>query len=119
VVSSIVGTKRGVPDVGLDANPSSGTWVYDTIPYEGETLDWAVVGGTSLASPASAALVNNAASFNTSSPAELTEIYGQYGNASDFTDITKGKCSNGGETKAKVGWDFCTGVGSLLGTGGK
>jgi kumamolisin len=119
VVSGVVGTKRGDPDIGLDANPSSGAWVYDTVAYEGSVLDWVVVGGTSLASPASAALVNHAASFNTSSVAELTEMYGQYGNVADFTDITSGTCSNGGEKKAVAGYDFCTGIGSLLGAGGK
>lgn len=119
VVSGIVGSTKGAPDLALDANPNSGAWLYDTIPYEGETLKWVVVGGTSLASPATAALVNNAGSFNASSLAELTEIYAHYGVAADFHDITAGPCGNGGETTAKKGWDFCTGVGSSLGTAGK
>lgn len=119
VISSIVGSKRGVPDVSLDANPSSGAWLYDTVPYQGQKLNWVVVGGTSLASPATAALVNNAASFNSSNATELAEIYANYGNATAFRDIKSGVCKNGGETAAKTGWDFCTGVGSSLGTTGK
>ena len=118
-VASIVGTQRGVPDVSLDASPASGAWLYDTIPYHGNTLDWAVVGGTSLASPASAAIVNNAGHFKKLSTLELADIYAHYGKAKDFRDIVSGTCNNGGETKAVKGWDFCTGVGASIGTGGK
>jgi kumamolisin len=119
VVSKIVGTQRGVPDVSLDANPASGTWLYDTIPYHGSTLKWAVVGGTSLASPATAAIVNNAGHFKKLSSRELADIYAHYGKPKDFRDITTGACHNGGETMAQKGWDFCTGVGSSVGIGGK
>jgi subtilase family serine protease len=119
VIASIVGHRRGVPDISLDASPVSGVWIYDTIPSHGTVLKWTTVGGTSVASPASAALVNNAGHFNKTSIAELTEIYANYGDAEDFRDITAGVCNNGGETMAVVGWDFCTGVGSLFGTGGK
>ena len=118
-VASIVGAQRGVPDVSLDASPSSGTWLYDTIPYHDRTLDWAVVGGTSLASPATAAIVNSAGHFNKSSTLELADIYAHYGKAKDFRDITSGACHNGGETMAVTGWDFCTGVGTSIGKRGK
>ncbi len=63
VVSKVVGKRRGVPDISLDASPISGAWIYDTIPYHGSTLNWTTIGGTSLASPAAAALVNNAGHF--------------------------------------------------------
>ncbi len=119
VVSKVVGKRRGVPDISLDASPISGAWIYDTIPYHGSTLNWTTIGGTSLASPAAAALVNNAGHFNKTSLAELTQIYAHYGKPKDFRDITKGVCHNGGETAAQTGWDYCTGVGTLLGKGGK
>ena len=118
-VASIVGSQRGVPDVSLDASPASGAWLYDTIAYHDRVLDWAVVGGTSLASPATAAIVNNAGHFNKLSTYELATIYAHYGKKKDFRDITAGVCHNGGETTAVKGWDFCTGVGASIGTGGK
>ena len=119
VVSKIVGTKRGAPDVALVADPNTGDWIYDSIPYNGQTLSWQVVGGTSLASPATAAIVNAAGSFKNSSVAELTDIYAHLGKAADFSDIKGGSCSNGGETSAVKGWDFCTGVGTPIGKAGK
>jgi hypothetical protein len=57
-----------------------------------------------------AGTVNAAGALSTSSNAELTKVYTEYGNATqykaDWNDITKGG------TECKKGWDFCTGVGS-------
>jgi len=118
-VTSIVGTQRGTPDVAADANPSSGAVIYDSVPYLGQTLGFTVVGGTSLASPLVAALVNNAASFNASTTAELKEIYANLGNTKAFADITAGQCPNAAGGAASVGYDLCTGVGAPIGTIGK
>jgi subtilase family serine protease len=119
-IAKIVGPKRGVPDMSLDAAPASGAWVYDTTPYNGKTLGWVVAGGTSLASPASAALVNNAAHFFKSTPLELAQVYAARRKARAFTDIVLGYCgANGQMTNAVKGWDFCTGVGTALGTADK
>jgi len=118
-VTAIVGTHRGTPDIAADANPNSGALIYDSIPYEDQTLGFVQVGGTSLASPLSAALVNNAGAFNTSTKAELTEIYANLGNAAAFRDITTGKCTNASSGAASVGYDLCTGVGAPIGTTGK
>jgi len=118
-VTGIVGTKRGTPDIAADANPSSGAIIYDSVPYMGQTLGFTVVGGTSLASPLSAALVNNAGHFNVSTTAELTEIYANLGNTKAFADITAGKCSNAAGGAASVGYDLCTGVGAPIGKTGK
>jgi hypothetical protein len=43
-------------DVAADADPSTGVWIYDTYPYEGENLQWQPIGGTSAASPIIAAV---------------------------------------------------------------
>jgi subtilase family serine protease len=118
-LTSIVGTQRGTPDIGADANPQSGAVVYDSYPYQGQVLDYVVVGGTSLASPLSAALVNNAGSFNASTTAELTEIYANLGNTKAFFDITAGVCENASSGLASVGYDLCTGVGAPIGKIGK
>jgi kumamolisin len=116
VISNIVGTKRGVPDVALVAGPP-GVWIYDTTLYSGRLLNWATGIGTSIASPSTAAFVNNVGSFADNSPAELTTIYANLGNAKDFTDITTGTCNNGSTNL--VGWDYCTGVGTVYGKKGK
>jgi len=118
-LTAIVGTQRGTPDIAADANPTSGAIIYDSIPYKDQTLGFVVVGGTSLASPLSAALVNNAGSFNASTTAELTEIYQNLGNKAAFADITAGKCLNASSGVASVGYDLCTGVGAPIGTVGK
>jgi subtilase family serine protease len=116
VISKIVGSHRGVPDVSLVAGPP-GVWIYDTTPYSGRTLDWVTVEGTSIASPATAAFINNVASFAASSPTELTTIYGDYTDKKEWTDITTGTCENGSSNL--TGWDYCTGVGTPLGKKGK
>jgi subtilase family serine protease len=116
-VQAIVGKFRGIPDVALVADPDTGVWIYDSTAYNGTVLDWATVGGTSVASPATAAIVNNAGHFSPSSAKELTKIYANLGVAANFTDITTGTCNNG--STDLTGWDYCTGVGTPLGRVGK
>jgi subtilase family serine protease len=118
-VKNIVGTQRGIPDIAAVANPQTGVWVYDTTPYGGRVLDWVVLGGTSVASPASAAMVNSAGTFNVSTKAELKEMYANLGNAKAFIDITKGACGNAPSGTASVGYDLCTGIGAPFGSIGK
>ncbi len=117
-VTKIVGTARGTPDIALVAAPSSGVWVYDTTPYNGQVPNWTVLGGTSVSSPAVAAIVNNAGAFAASTVAELTTVYGNIKNKTEFTDI-KGTCPNAANGKAGKGYDLCTGVGTPLGLKGK
>ena len=118
-IKHIRGSFRGAPDVALDAAPASGVWVYDTTAYGGEVLDWVVVGGTSVASPSVAAIVNNANSFAANSAAELSTIYANLGVRRNFTDIRAGECDNGGRLQFLNGWDTCTGIGTPYGTLGK
>jgi len=118
-VAKLVGTYRGTPDISLVADPSSGVWMYDTTPYGGEVLDWLIVGGTSVSSPALAGILNSAGSFAKSTANELTTVYKDFTNTADWTDITTGTCGNNGGSKAVAGWDFCTGVGVPNGFGGK
>jgi kumamolisin len=108
VISGIVGSHRGTPDIAADADPNSGVAVYSSSYCGG----WCIVGGTSAASPILAGITNTAGGFSTSTNAELTKIYGEYGNATQykmlFHDVTVG--NNG--YPAKTGWDYCTGVGT-------
>lgn len=113
-LSATVGNYRGVPDLSFDSNPLTGVWVYDS-----NAGGWNIVGGTSVASPALAGIINSAGSFYTSSNAELTTIYGKLGVAADYTDISSGYCGPYSGYAATAGWDVCTGVGSDKGKVGK
>ncbi len=111
-IAATVNNVRGVPDVALNASLASGVWVFDTTPYAGVVVGWTVVGGTSVASPAFAAMVNSAKNFSANSTIELTKLYAYYGNPLAFTDIKLGECGNdGSKLQGYKGWDPCTGIG--------
>jgi kumamolisin len=111
-VEGISQTRRATPDIASDADPSTGVWVF-------ASPNWYIVGGTSVSAPVWAGIVNSAGSFAASSQSELTTLYANRANTSDFTDIAAGSCGpNQGYTVA-VGWDFCTGIGSPVGKSGK
>jgi subtilase family serine protease len=104
--------KRTVPDVSLNADPSTGYAVYDSVPYYGQS-GWFNVGGTSAAAPAWAGLVAIAdqgqatvGSGTLSTSELLNELYSLP--SSDFNDITSG--SNG--YSATAGYDLVTGLGT-------
>ena len=118
-IQSIVGSSRGVPDLSFDSNPITGAWVFDTTPVQGSGSGWFIVGGTSLASPALAGIVNAAGSKLGSSHAELSLIYSNQAVTTDFTDLKSGFCGPTAGFSATLGWDLCTGVGSVKGKIGK
>jgi kumamolisin len=113
-ISSIVGNYRGVPDVSFDSDPVTGVWLFDS-----NAGGWNVVGGTSVASPALAGIVNSSGKFSASSNAELSTIYGNRGVSADFRDITTGYCGPYAGYSGTSGWDLCTGVGVVTGKVGK
>jgi subtilase family serine protease len=100
--------KRGTPDWSGDADPSSGAAVYTSTGCNG----WCQVGGTSLASPMLAGIVNAGGNFFQNNFTELGKTYQYYVNIGRyhqfFFDVTSG--SNGAQ--ASVLWDQCTGLGS-------
>lgn len=113
-VMSEVKNHRGVPDVAWNADPASGVYVYCSAGTCGSSGGFLVFGGTSLASPAIAAMTNNANHFRGSTAAEQTVLYKGLGTGK-FTDVIKGKCGNGTNGKfvnAVAGWDRCTGIGT-------
>jgi kumamolisin len=114
-IATIVGRYRGTPDFSFDANPNSGVSVYDSTPESGYS-GWMVFGGTSVASPSLAGIVNLALSNKANTSAELSLIYSNLGHSSDFRDIVSG---TSGSYRAGPGWDFATGVGSNQGLLGK
>ena len=104
--------RRAVPDVSLDADPSTGYSVYDSVAYDGKS-GWFDVGGTSAAAPAWAGLVAitdqglaTVGQGTISTTALLTELYSLP--SSDYNDVTTG--SNG--YSATAGYDLATGLGT-------
>ncbi len=106
-VSSVVGSARGIGDVAAVADPNTGVAVF----WHGA---WYVFGGTSVACPVTAGIVNISGSNRGGGVAEDTFIYGGLGGP-NFFDVTSGSA---GSFSALVGYDFPTGVGSPKGTGG-
>ena len=113
VVSGVVGTSRGVPDIAMDADPNSGAAVYSSTLDQGQK-GWFQVGGTSLSAPMWSALVALADQNRTSkltSYQAISDLYSFYSGSSYgsyFHDITTG--SNG--NPALTGYDMVTGIGS-------
>jgi kumamolisin len=120
-IESVVGNVRGTPDLSFDADPNTGVWVMNSTRLNGQggPGSWWIVGGTSVSSPALAGIVNATGLKNTSSEAELTEIYNNKAVVADFADTIKGSCYFYDGYLAVKGWDFCTGVGSIRGKLGK
>src|ERR1019366_10138183 len=105
-VASVVGAHRGVSDFAFDSDPNTGVYVFDSAPLWGGS-GWWILGGTSVASPSLAGVLNLAASsgngFAANTAAEEVRIYGSLGNAGAFRDITSG---TDGRYTCKVGYDF-------------
>ncbi len=96
---------RGVPDVAFDASPVSGA----TVIVDGGTQQ---IGGTSLASPLFVGVWARTLAANPNLGFAAPLIYQDAAShySTDFHDVTSG--NNNGETAA-VGWDYCTGFGSI------
>jgi kumamolisin len=114
IIRKIVGDWRGTPDVSFEGNPASGVAMLDS--YAG---GWTIGGGTSLASPALTGIFNAAGHFYVSTSEEHRVIYKEYGIKKEyhawFRDITKGM----NNYDCVKGWDFCSGLGSVLTYKGK
>jgi kumamolisin len=118
-ITRVVGKMRGTPDISFDSNPVTGVWVWDSNDFEGGPGGWFVLGGTSVASPALAGVVNSAEHLYHSTDAELSVVYNHLGDFHDFRDILFGFCGPYSGSLALPGWDVCTGVGSAIGKHGK
>ena len=115
IVNKIVGSHRGTPDVSFDANPATGPAVLDTYGYGG----WVQVGGTSVSSPSLAGIFNGAGHFYTSTDDELTAIYKEYGNPTEYKEWFRNITQGGNAYPCKKGYTFCAGVGTPLTFKGK
>ncbi len=105
---------RGIPDVALDANPSTGVAVYSKTGFRG----WAQVGGTSLSAPVWAGLlaIANSSRVAVGKTALTQPQFLLYPAApADYHDITSGtNGSCGTQCTASAGYDFITGLGSPM-----
>jgi hypothetical protein len=116
---------RGTPDLSFDGDPNTGAWVYDSVPMSDapdggvDGSNWYVFGGTSLSAAAMVGVINVADHFSSSSARELTRIYNHLSFTNDYHDIVSGDCGPYDSFSATPGWDYCTGVGSPIGYGGK
>ena len=99
----VTGTKRGVPDIAFDGDPSSGAQII----VNGSTEQ---VGGTSLSAPIFAGVWARMLAIKGTGLGFAAPLIYQLP-SSAFHDVTSG--SNGGET-AHAGWDFTTGFGSMI-----
>jgi kumamolisin len=116
---------RATPDMSFDADPASGVWVRDT----DSGGSWYIVGGTDLASPALAGIVNasnnrlgqtppgGGSYFAQENNLLYSQLYANTAYSANFYDVTTG--SNGTGHNAGLGYDQCTGVGSPRGKLGK
>lgn len=107
----LIGNARAVPDISLEANPTSGVWIYDGSGAGGAEVGWYVIGGTSVASPSLAGITNATGTLRKSSDAQNTYFYQH---PYIFRDITYGNCGVYNSSFAGYGWDACTGNGSPL-----
>ncbi|MDB5352799.1 MAG: hypothetical protein JWN86_4046 [Planctomycetota bacterium] len=114
-------TKRANPDVSYDANPNTGFAIYDTFNYNGSSLGWLQIGGTSAGAPQWAALIaiadqgralSGLPALDASSPQEVMAILYKSANSVDFHDVTTGSSTGTPNYAAGVGYDYVTGLGS-------
>lgn len=119
------GDCREVPDVATDASPATGYVIYwngSNSAVPAAPAGWQVVGGTSGAAPAWAALIalTNASSVCAGTAVGFANpaLYNAAGNAyaADFNDTITGNNdmtgTNGGKFAAGPGYDMATGLGS-------
>lgn len=129
ICGAFSGFCREVPDVSADADPSSGYLIYwngSGAAGAGQPRGWQVVGGTSGAAPAWAALIALAnaspacqgTAIGFANPALYNAAATAY--AGNFNDITAGNNDmtgvNGGQFAAGPRYDMATGLGSPNGT---
>lgn len=114
-------TRRNVPDVAFNADPTTGQYVAVMTPGS-SAVNWISAGGTSLSTPQWAGLVAVANAVRAlSSKAVLgaphAVVYGQIATvpgtyASSFADITKGSNGACSTCTARTGYDPLTGLGT-------
>jgi len=106
-LKSKVGRPRGVPDVSVLADAYTGAWVYVT-----NQGGWNVIGGTSLATPIMAGMVNSANWLMYYGSLELLAWLYSPLSLPYFQEITNGICGPYMSSSAGPAWNICTGLGT-------
>ncbi len=114
---------REVPDIAMDANPSTGFITFCHACF-GNSVSWFPVGGTSMAAPLAAGLTALANEYSLANSGQRMGfanpfLYASQSNANVIQDITTGPGNNtgGGGYSPLSGFDMVTGLGSMEGTG--
>ena len=105
--------RRTVADVAADADPNTGAAVYDTVRDQGRS-GWFQVGGTSLASPLTAAVY--ALAGNAGTTVDGSYPYAHTSALHDVTSGSNGSCGGSYLCTGVVGYDGPTGNGTPNGT---
>jgi subtilase family serine protease len=106
---STIGLYRAANDIVAVGDPNTGVSVYDGTPFEGQS-GWFVAGGTSIAVPIIAGIVNNSGVAFASSQAFNTFLYAN-GGSRFFHSVT----GSSGQYTAASPWGFASGLGSPSG----
>jgi subtilase family serine protease len=106
-IANISTGARSIPDVSANADPYSGVSVWIGVPCSGSP-GWRQAGGTSLAAPIIAAMINVAGIRRNTSAAEVQAVYANAMNSARVRDITSGTA---GSNTATPGYDRVTGLG--------
>ena len=106
-----MGNHRGIPDLSSDSDPGTGVSIYISVSYGGN-IGWLVLGGTSVAAPCLAAMLNSSGASFANTSSFLSSLYSGFARSSyaNFRDIVVGGYNN----DAKVGWDFASGIGTPI-----
>ena len=112
-VGTIVLGYRGGCDIAAVGDPATGVSVFDSTP-SGGISGWINFGGTSVACPIIAGIVNAGGVPHSSSQALNVSLYSLLG-TSNIYDITHG---TSGVNSADHGWDYVSGVGAPNGING-
>jgi len=112
-IAALTGSKRGIPDVSFDGNPSTGVSIYDSTAYDGQS-GWWTVGGTSVGAPNWAGILAAGKAAGSTALEGNAAIYsgGYTTNLRDITSGTNGSC--GTDCTAGTGYDLVTGLGSPI-----
>ena len=105
-------TNRTVSDVSAVADPNTGVWIYDTYGNAG----WAIIGGTSAASPIVASVYALAGNSVTSGLPMNSDPYSHLTSLFDETSGSNGGCGGSYLCTSVAGYDGPTGLGSPNGT---
>ncbi|MFJ9904459.1 S8 family serine peptidase [Streptomyces sp. NPDC101152] len=117
-VKSVVGSRRGTPDISMSAAVNGGAWTYSS--YDPTAVGWGVVGGTSEATPLFSgivALADQAAGHRVGNIQQaLYGLYAHHAKSNGIVDVNDGTDNSyQGVTgyKAVNGYDLASGVGTV------